>query len=41
MVVKARPEDKVEDNDIKDEDDYDSGKDLKYQLHDDCQTVLT
>ena len=41
MVVIARPEDKVEENDIKDEDDNDSDKNLKYQLHDDCQTVLT
>ena len=40
-VAIVRPEDKVEDNDIKDEDDNYSDKNLKYQLHDDCQTVLT
>ena len=39
--VEDKVEDKVEDNDIKDEDDNDSDKKLKYQLHDDCQTVLT
>ena len=36
-VAIVRPED----NYIKDEDDNESDKNLKYQLHDDCQTVLT
>ena len=40
-VAIVRPKDKVEDNNIEDEDDNDSDKNLKYQLHDDCQTVLT